>query len=119
MKRVSSFGSNGTTAGDPRLWGYAVEKLGDTVTVLAIHPEEVRRRLLFAFEHLAQVPVTALPNDLRGPFISVMERLTKDGADYRGRSRVSLNLRRMRKATGQKLAAHILSVYQQLEVRDR
>lgn len=101
-------------APNPSLWPYALEKLGAAVTVLATHPEDVRRRLYFAYEHFAMVPSNALPDNLRKQYEDISERLLRRESPT-GLSRLNFNLRRMRKATASKIAAQIVRLYSELE----
>lgn len=100
---------------NPALWDYAAEKLGAAVTVLATHPEEVRRRLYWAFEHLALVPDRSLPVHLQDLYREIILALTRMEPPEPGLSRVNWNLHRMRKATGSKIAERILQLDSELE----
>lgn len=104
-----------TNATDPHLWGYASEKLGAAVYVLATHTEEVRRRLYSAFEHFAMVPAPALPPSLHAQYDAILTRLLRDEPATRGLSRLNWNLHHMRKSTGQKLAEQIVRLDSEVE----
>jgi hypothetical protein len=103
-------------AGDRALWPYAVEKLSAAVTVLATQPEEVRRRLYLAYEHLAMVPRYALPRAQRDQLEALLERLLrKELPPGSRRSRLNWNLKGMHKATAARIAQQIVRLQSEME----
>jgi hypothetical protein len=100
---------------NPALWRYAMEKLEAAVEVLATHPEEVRRRLFFAYDHLASVPALALPAGLRAQYHAIMGQLTEKTPPEPGLGRLTWNLNAMDKATGAKIAEQIVRLHSELE----
>lgn len=91
----------------PDLLGYAAEKLGAAIGVLATNPADVRGRLFAAAEHLVMVPASGLPTRLRQKFEALWEDLTHNPV---GRPEYGAAFRRKHLKTLSKFAQRIYSL---------
>lgn len=95
---------------------YAVEKLSVAVECLATHPGDVRERLLFAFLDFPALKEKDFPPELQDDWHWVMKELRKFGPlrTPDGKVRVGSvenTMRKIRKATGSKIAKKIYQLY--------
>jgi hypothetical protein len=97
-------------------WLYADEKLSNAIRLLAVHPGDVRSRLLVAFMEFHPLNEHDFPPTLQKHYRWVMKQLTKRGPllDDKGDiycGSVEHTLRRIRNSTGAKIAERLLLLH--------
>jgi hypothetical protein len=100
----------------PNQYHYTVEKLGGAIECLATHPGDVRERLTQAFLGFHTLTETDFPPELRADWLWVKKELTKYGPvlNHKGEvwiGSVANTMRKVRKATGSKIAKKIYALY--------
>lgn len=95
---------------------YTVEKLTSAVDCLVTHPGDVRERLTCAFLSFHTLNENDFPPELRADWRWVMKELTKFGPllNHKGEvwiGSVENTMRRVRKATGVKIAKKLYELY--------
>lgn len=99
---------------------YAAEKFARAVDALATGPGDVRERLVSAFiNHLILVTPEHLPSNCRRQYRRFARRITKNPAEYPMEGDVHATCRKMRRATGVKLAQIIVDINHRLRVWGR
>lgn len=98
---------------------YAAEKFARAVDALATGPGDVRERLISAYKYLFPVTPEHLPNYCRNEYRRFIRRITKYPAEYPMEGDVHASCRRMRRATGAKLAQIIVDINYRLRAWDR
>ena len=98
--------------GDPE---YALEKLSVAVGCLATGPGDARSRLAAAYKIIMPLTDNDFPEDLRGSFRALKDRLTCDEPRWPGEGRLDASLARMKNSTGTKLATTIVDLHDRLE----
>lgn len=96
---------------------YPIEKLLGSVEILATHPGDVRERLLAAFSaELHTLSSNDFPLELQEDFIWISHEINKFGAVISQDGKIiqgsaQNTMRRIRKATGTKIASRIFDLY--------
>lgn len=95
---------------------YTVEKLGGAVRCLATHPGDARVRLSCAYVGFHTLTDKDFPSDLQADWRWVMKEITKFGPQRNHLGKVYIGsvdntMRRIRKATGAKIATKIYELY--------
>jgi|Laugresbdmm110dd_1035094.scaffolds.fasta_scaffold41719_1 hypothetical protein len=95
---------------------YTLEKLGVAIEQLATLPGDVRERLKEAFLVFHTLTDKDFPSNLKADWLWVMAELTKYGAvlDHKGVpmiGSVENTMKKIRKATGTKIAQKIYELY--------
>lgn len=95
---------------------YALQKLADSLEILATHPGDVRERLAAASLCFCLLQERDFPPSLQADYAWVMHELTKfgptqscDGVIREGS--VEHTMRRIKKATGSKIAKRLFDLY--------
>lgn len=97
-------------------YSYTVEKLTGALHCLATHPEDVRARLACAYAGFHTLRAEDFPLELQADWHWIMKELTKFGPKHNHSGEVCLSsvdhtMRRIRKATGEKIAKNLYSIY--------
>jgi hypothetical protein len=100
----------------PNQYHYTVEKLTGAINCLATHPGDVRERLTCAFQGFLTLTEKDFPSELQADWRWVMNELTKYGPllNHKGEvwiGSVDNTMRKVRKATGSKIAKKIYELY--------
>jgi hypothetical protein len=93
---------------------YAYSKVSEAVSILATHPDDVRKRLYAAYPCLREALPELLPPNIRSELEWVREQLTRFPPRY-DEGALQATLRRIRNKTGVKIAKRIVLVQALLE----
>lgn len=99
---------------------YALEKFFMATHSLAVGPGDVRERLCSAYQSFCTLTQEDFPEPLRADWHWIMQQLTRFGPRYDHDGRVQRGaveetMRRIKKATGVRIAEKVVHVYHQLE----
>jgi hypothetical protein len=94
---------------------YARSKFGEAVHVLAVHPGNVKERLLVAAVTFIAVHREDLPAHLRSDFDEIKVDLTKRAELFPGDGRLRGTLTRMRRSTASGIAERICALSWELD----
>ncbi|RTY33757.1 hypothetical protein EKD00_08900 [Chlorobium phaeovibrioides] len=102
---------------------YAVEKLSVAVECLATHPGDVRERLMAAFLGFHPLTEKDFPLELQADWRWVIKELSRCGPQlsHDGKARIGSfenTMKRIRKATGAKIAEKIYHLYRAVREYD-
>lgn len=98
---------------------YALEKFGQAVRTLQVHPGDARQRVAAAYRSFFPVRATDLPSNCRKDYEYLMQRLLKYPPNYPSQGRVNASCQRMKRATGSRLAQIIVDIYERLLAIDK
>lgn len=99
---------------EPHHAQYAYSKVSESVSILATHPGDVRKRLYAAYSCLCEASPEMLPPHIRPELEWVQEQLTRFPSRY-GEGSLQATLRHIRNSTGVKIAKRIVLVQALLE----
>ena len=100
----------------PNRYHYTVEKLTGAIDCLATHPGDVRERLSCAYIGFHTLAESDFPPELQADWRWVMKELNKYGPRLNHKGEVWIGsvdntMRKVRKATGSKIAKKIYALY--------
>lgn len=102
---------------------YALDKLSEAIHRMVVGQGDVRARLLWATDFLCRLAPFHFPEDLRGKWESIEDRMTKLGPRLHPmtgeptQDAFMHTLSRIRNKTGYKIAVDLYDLYQEVRAR--